>query len=432
MDYLEEIIRRGDDPAGLETLYRAAGERGEAGDFELAMAQGHERHPDNILYAAWFHRLEGAGREAHSSEAHINWKLAIPLSLICGLLFGLLMYLDFTTARMPHLMWLAGPISAGFIVAFLAIAGRLDRRQTLASLVALAGITGYAYLIAVQPAEEGYRTLMLLHLPALAWIAVGAAILGLRARPEARFAALVKSIEVLIVGGLFVIAGGVLAGITMGLFEAVSMRIPDRVFVSLVAGGGGLIPVLAVAATYDPALGPARQQFEQGLSKIIATLMRIFLPLSLLVLGVYVLVIPFRFMEPFHNRDVLIVYNVMLFAVLGLLVGASPARTDGLSPKQQSALRAGILALASLTALVSLYALAAISYRTALGGITMNRLTVIGWNGLNIGILASLIVRQMKRDGSAWLPALHSTFSAGTIGYAIWTLFLILSIPLLF
>jgi len=190
--------------------------------------------------------------------------------------------------------------------------------------------------------------------------------------------------------------------------------------------------VLAVAVTYDPAIGPASQRFEEGLSKIVVTLMRLFLPLSLLVLAVYVFVIPFRFMEPFHNRDVLMVFNIMLFAVMGLLVGATPAKGDGLSPKQQSTLRAGILALAGLTTLVSLYALAAIAYRTVLGGITMNRLTVIGWNCLNIGLLVALIIRQLRGERPEWAPALHSVFSAGTIGYGIWTLFVIVAIPPLF
>ena len=39
------------------------------------------------------------------------------------------------------------------------------------------------------------------------------------------------------------------------------------------------------------------------------------MPLTLIVLVVYLAFIPFRFWEPFQNRDVLIIYNGMLFAV---------------------------------------------------------------------------------------------------------------------
>ncbi len=44
-------------------------------------------------------------------------------------------------------------------------------------------------------------------------------------------------------------------------------------------------------------------------------------------------------MAPFRDRDVLIVYNVMLFAILGLLLGATPLRADAVSPRLGRALR---------------------------------------------------------------------------------------------
>jgi hypothetical protein len=166
MTYLPEIMRLGDDPAGIETLYRAARARGEAGEFETAMGQARAEHPGNLLYAAWYYRLEGA--DAPAAEPRIAWKLAIPLSLMCGIIFGVMMYLGFSAQPAPHLAWFAGPISAVFIVAYLVSSGRLHTRQTLLSLLALAGLTAYAYWMATDPAETGYDLLMLLHLPALA------------------------------------------------------------------------------------------------------------------------------------------------------------------------------------------------------------------------------------------------------------------------
>jgi len=126
------------------------------------------------------------------------------------------------------------------------------------------------------------------------------------------------------------------------------------------------------------------------------------------------------------------VYNAVLFVVMGLLIGAAPSPSDDPAQKLQQWLRAGILALAGLTILISLYALSATIYRTAVGGITMNRLTVVGWNVLNIGVLALVVYRQVRVRRPAWLEGLQSAFSAGTIGYIVWTLFLVLAIPLLF
>jgi hypothetical protein len=200
----------------------------------------------------------------------------------------------------------------------------------------------------------------------------------------------------------------------------------------LIAGGAGLVPVLAVAGVYDPHVRPIAQRFQQGLGKVIYTLMRLLMPLTLLVLVIYLFVIPFNFMEPFRKREVLIVYNVMLFAVMGLLIGATPVRAADLSEKQQSALRTGMLAVAVLATLVSLYALSATVYRTVLGGMTMNRLTVIGWNSINISILALLIYKQFRDGRAQWIRSLQSAFSLGTVGYIAWALFLTLAIPLLF
>jgi hypothetical protein len=67
-----------------------------------------------------------------------------------------------------------------------------------------------------------------------------------------------------------------------------------------------------------------------------------------------------------------------------------------------------LIAVALLAVVVSLYALAAIGYRTWEGGITLNRLTIIGWNVINIGILALLLLRQRRADAQ--------TLGAGNAG----------------
>ncbi len=172
--------------------------------------------------------------------------------------------------------------------------------------------------------EEQVLALMGMHLPVLAWSAVGLYLLWSARDAANRFAFLIKSLELFIAGGLFGIACGLFVGISMGMFAAIAIEPPEIVIRLFVAGGGGLVPVLAAAICYDPRYVPARQSFEEGLSRFIATLMRVLFPLTLVVLAVYVVLIPLHFRAAFENRDVLIVYNGMLFAVLALLVGATP------------------------------------------------------------------------------------------------------------
>ena len=161
-------------------------------------------------------------------------------------------------------------------------------------------------------------------------------------------------------------------------------------------------------------------------------MMRLLLPLTLLVLGIYVVIIPFNFLKPFSNRDVLIVYNVMLFAIMGLLLGAIPILPEDLASRLKTWLRWGILAVAALAILVSLYALSAILWRTFTGTLTMNRLVVIGWNLINTTILGVLFLRVWKKGENGWVKAAQAVYSRSMLAYVVWTLFVIFAIPLLF
>ncbi|HZD11669.1 MAG TPA: hypothetical protein VE553_10035, partial [Candidatus Binatia bacterium] len=154
--------------------------------------------------------------------------------------------------------------------------------------------------------------------------------------------------------------------------------------------------------------------------------------LTLLVLVVYLAFIPFNFRAPFDNRDVLIVYNGMLFAVVALLVGATPVSSADLPPRLARWLRLGIIAVAVLALIVAVYALAAILYRTTLDRLTPNRLTFIGWNVINIGLLLLLLLYQARARAGRWLQRLFRAYSAGTIAYIAWTVAMIVALPWLF
>ena len=432
MKYLQEIQNAGNDPQLLEDMYQTARQEREAAEFAAALTASYQASSDNLLYAAWYHRLQHVSLE-EQEERSVNWKLAVPLSLVMVLIFWLFSQERFEFSNgMPYLVLGWAPVGASFVIAFLTLSSGKGKKQAMWVIGGLVAIGVYATLFALPRNRSHYRDLMVLHLPLAAWIGAGVSILHSRADHQNRFAFLIKSIEAFITGGLYLGAGGAFVAITTGMFEALGISLSDNVMRFLVGGGAGLIPVIAIAGVYDPHLSPIAQKFRQGLGKVISTLMRLLMPLTLLVLVIYLFVIPFNFMEPFRNRDVLIVYNVMLFAVMGLLVGATPVRAQDLAPKHQSALRTGILTAAILTVVVSLYALSATVYRTVQGGITMNRLTIIGWNSINIGILVLLIYKQFKDGPAQWIDSLQSAFSWGTMGYIVWTLFVVVAIPLLF
>jgi len=446
MSYHDEVSALRTDAEQLERVYQEAREAGETDAFKQAIDESYASAPENLLYAAWFHRLQHAADQAKAFA--VAWAWVVPLALLNGLLFWWLsddqrFMIElagprYVTTRdfMPAIVLLAAPIAAAVVLIYLTVVGRKNWRLSPLVGAVWAAATAYVLLTfpqaGTQPFQEQYLTLMAFHLPLLAWAGVGAVVIADHRDPRNRFAFLIKSLEVFIMGGLFVIVGGLFTGITVGLFGALDVEFPEIVIRLFIAGGGGLIPVVATAVIYNPTLPPAEQASHEGLGRLVAVLMRLMLPLTVVVLLVYLGFIPFNFRAPFDNRDVLIVYNGMLFAVIGLLAGATPVRPDDLSPDVKRWLRRGIVAVAVLALVISLYALAAIVYRTALDRLTPNRLTFIGWNVINIALLALVLLRQARARAGDWVRGVFRAYSAGTVAYTAWTLAVIVAIPWLF
>ena len=437
MSYLTTLREAGQDAQQLEMVYRAARQTGEQTAFADAAHTCYSEAPENLLYAAWHFRLLEP-IDLPALKRAINWPLALLLAIPSGLIFWLLSDVErfHIYHNVPLLPLVGAALSACLIMSFLSLASGQDRGRVAVVTLGLAALVAYV-ILALRWLDNSiyvdhYAVLMIFHLALLSWAGIGLFLLWNNDTAENRFAFLTKSFEAIISGGLFLCAGVVFTLITLAMFQALGVTLPEAVHRLFVAGGAGLAPVLAVAMVYRPGVSPAQQEFGQGLSWLIATLLRLLLPLTLLALVVYLALIPFNFWEPFHNREVLIVYNAMLFAVIGLLVGVTPMHEADLAAAQRLWLRRGILAVSGLAVLVSLYTSAAILYRIGQGGLTPNRLTVIGWNLVNIAILFLLLYKQGRAQPEEWLAAMRESVRLGTTIYVVWGLLVIIAIPLFF
>ncbi len=439
MPYRERIEQARRDPGALEALYRQAAEAGEAPDFASSIEQVFASDPGDLLLGAWHHRL--AAEPTRPMRRAVAWVPAILLAVANGLSFWLLsadqLVVDVgALGSLPVLALIWAPISAVFVTGFLVVGGLRQPRLAIPLVLGVLALGVYPLwartLIGDPALEEQYVLVAVPHLALLAWAGTGLLLLWSRATSANRFGFLVDSLNVFVMAGLLAIAGAIFTAVTIGLFAALSVNLADEAVRLIVAGGAGLIPVLAVAIVYDPAGAPADQPLEEGLGRVVAMLMRLLLPLTLIVLTIYVVLIPFRLMEPFENRDVLFIYNVTVFAVIALLVGATPASPDAIGSTLRRWLRWLLVAIAVLTLAISLYELAAIAYRTWDGGLTINRLTILGWNLVNTAILAALLIGQWRADATTWIAALQRAFGMGMPLYAGWGLLVILVMPWLF
>jgi hypothetical protein len=434
MKYVSEIQDAANDPERLEDLYQVSRQANEEAEFRADLQEVFEKSSDNILLSAWRSRFTHL--PLPKSKRITHWGMAVLLGIITGLILWAIsdfqwLFLD----KVPYFMLLWAPIATIPCLIYLAIISKRNYLYTSISSIGL--IVACVYVLLVAPGlsdlvSQDYLILMLITLPLLCWIAIGVAVMGFRSSDTNRFAFLIKSIEVMITAGVYLIFGMAFGAITLGMFAALNITPPDIIIRLIAAGGFGLISIMAVATVYDPQLSPESQDFNQGLSKFIFTMMRLLLPLTLLVLVIYLFVIPFNFMAPFQNRNLLIVYNLMQFAIIGLLIGVTPLKVDDLSIKLQTWLQRGIITVSILALVISLYALSAVIYRTLMDELTLNRTTIIGWNIINIIILFALILTQPRKTISGWHERLQKVFSKATIAYLFWSIFLIVVLPLIF
>ena len=434
MKFVSEIQTAINDPERLESLYQNSRQANEEAEFRVDLQEVYEKSPDNLLLSAWHTRFEHL--PLPKPKRATNWGLAVVLGVITGLILWIIsdpqwIFLD----QIPYILILWAPIATIPTLIFLAVIAK--RNYQFAAIAGVGLIIASLYVLLISPGQarlpgRDYLILMVFQIPLLCWIGMGIAVMKFRSTTSNRFAFLIKSIEVMITAGVYLIFGLAFGGITLGMFAALNITLPPIIMRLVAVGGFGLIPIMAVATMYAPQLSPEAQDFSLGLSKFVFTIVRLLLPLTLLVLVIYIFVIPFNFMAPFLNRDLLIIYNVMQFAIIGLLIGATPLKVDELSPKLQTWLRRGIIAVAILALLISLYALSAVVYRTAIGEITLNRTTIIGWNVINIVIHVSLLFTQLRKGFLGWHERLQNVFSKATTAYLIWSLLLLVVLPLIF
>jgi hypothetical protein len=335
---------------------------------------------------------------------------------------------------LPPLFLIWAPLTAALIIAYLGLARRgnesfsqlirnirqPDSIRILLFVFGLGILTIFGYL-AGNSANSVEQILLVIHLPILSVIAVGFFLVDARSDDRDRHAALLKGAEIALTGGLILIAVLIFVAITIGLFSTIGVTVPEPLQRWLFFGLPGLIPIISISLLYNPNLPPREQRFDQGLSKLIFSVGRLFLPLVLLVGVFYLASIPGNFFKPFRQREVLIIFNVMLFAVIALMALATPLTLTEIPQRWRGPLRRAIIVLSTMTIVVSLYALAATLYRTFMGGLTLNRLTVIGWNCVNSAILGYYLIRQRHSGLVRWLPLTQEVLRFAMFGYTIWT-----------
>ncbi|WP_026965893.1 DUF4153 domain-containing protein [Algoriphagus terrigena] len=408
----EEIIIHIDDPAYLENLYR----RNKSG-FKESFGQVYPDLKGNKVAQFWHERLkEESEAISWGSKKELLW-IVLGI-LVAGILAKIpeIFSVDEEFFYSRNISFIVLPV----ITAFFAWKNKLS----LNAISILTGITGISlvYINSLPGKDTDTLILACIHLPLILWGLLGAAYSG----PDLlnwknRLSYLRFNGEAAVMSVLIGIGAGLLSAITINLFLLIDVHIEEFWGDYVAAFGLPAIPILGVYLTYT------NPQLVNKVSPVIA---KIFSPLVLVILVVYLVAIAATGKDPYNDREFLMLFNVVLIGVIALIF-FSVAES---STKKEDYSGIWILMLLSVvTVVVNGVALSAIIFRISEWGITPNRMAVLGGNIL---ILIHLLMITWKlyqtATKKAALEEVGKTIVVYLPIYMFWTAVVLFLFPLMF
>ena len=407
-----EILSNLENPGGLEKLYRS-----NKSEFKHAFLSVYPEIKGKDLAEFWHERLK-------DETDTISWgSKKEHLWVILGIITAGIL------AKIPDIFSIDEeffyPRNISFIIlplitSFFAWKNQLSHNTK----GILAGITGLSlvYINSLPGKETDTLILACIHLPLILWGLLGAAYSGSDLLNwQKRLSYLIFNGEAAVMSVLLGIAGVLMIGITVGLFELIGVKIEEFYFNYVVAFG---LPAVAILGTYLTHTNP------QLVNKVSPVIAKIFSPLVLVMLVIYLVAIAVTGKDPYNDREFLLLFNLLLIGVMALIF-FSVAES---STKESNSSGVWILLLLSIvTVVVNCVALSAIILRISEWGITPNRLAVLGSNFL-------ILVHLLMVTGNLYKTVMKQSALA-EVGrslvryipvYFVWAILVVFILPLVF
>lgn len=414
MDSNNPILKNMANPHELERMFRKDPEA-----FKKSFSSAWEQNPDSQILAVWYERLHFK-ETANTKKASLLQKDFLFMGLL-AILAGISTRILFHFVEQQSI----APINLvfgilPFIAAFFVYKNTANKKvlYTLASLFLISGV--YLNLLPLEQKDSIF--LAYLHLPIFLWVLLGLAFTGNEYRiGSTRLAYLKFNGEFLILYATMAISGMLLTVLTMQLFRFVGMDISQFYFTNVVLFGAA---ALSIVASY---LVSKNLKLAKNIAPYIA---KIFSPLVLATLLVYLVTVVWVGKNPFLDRDFLLSFNGILLSVLAVTIFSI---TESGTEEKKTISDYINFALIVLALIIDSVALSAIGFRLSSYGITPNRLAVLG---VNILIWANLIwimfsyIRflQNKTGPSTIQDAITKYLPI----YGLWAAFVTFAFPLIF
>jgi hypothetical protein len=304
----------------------------------------------------------GSRRTTASLAGMLAFAVAAAVSFKLPLAFGVDFADDDAEIYARNLGLLVLPFLAGYFAWRRSL--RVIQFLELAIPFGLAAIFANAY-----PLTGGPAALTAIHLPIVLWLIVGVAYLGGDWRSSRRRMDFVRFTgEWFIYYVLIALGGGVLIGFTAATFASVGVE-AEELLVSWVLPAGATGAVIVAAWLVE-----AKQGVIENMAPVLT---RVFTPLFAVMLLASVGALVWTGNGLDVDRDVLILFDLLLILVLGLLLYSISARDPASPPNLTDAMQ--LVLVVSMLAL-DVVALTAIAGRISEFGFSANKTAALGLN----------------------------------------------------
>jgi hypothetical protein len=414
MDIKNFITENLTSPHELERMFRKAPKA-----FKKAFSHAWEQNPDSQVLAVWYERLY-FNEKVHTENTSLFQKGFLTMGVL-AILAGICTRILFHFVEQQAI----APINLAFgVLPFIAAYFVYHHPPSKSVLYILASLflISVVYLNLLPMNDNDSILLAYLHLPIFLWGLIGLAFTGNEyGLGSTRLAYLKLNLEFGILYASMAFSGMLLALLTIRLFNFVGLDIEDFYFSNIVLFGAAALAIVAVHLVSN------HLKLAKNITPYIA---KIFGPLVLVTLMVYLITVIWVGKNPFLDRDFLIVFNGVLLGVLAVtLFSITEKDTD-----EQKNLSDYInVALIVVALIVDSVALSAIVFRLSSYGITPNRMAVLG---INILVWVNLI----------WIMLAYGRFLQNKTGpttiqdavtkylpvYVLWAAFVTFTFPLIF
>lgn len=307
------------------------------------------------------------------------------------------------------------------LAAYFAWQRRLGLRvvAVLAGLFLLGALAANAYPLA----DDSQTTVLTaVHLPLALWLVVGVAYVGGDWRSDRRRMDFIRFTgEWLIYLALIGLGGGVLTAFTAGTFQAIGINAEGFIQSWLLPCG------LTAAVIVSAWLVEAKQSVIENMAPVLT---RVFTPLFTATLLAFLVAIVWTTSGIDVERDVLILFDLLLVIVLGLLLYAISARDFAARPGLFDRLQ---LALVVSALIIDVLVLVAITGRITEWGFSPNKTAALGENVVlltNLAWSAWLFLGFVR--GRVPFARLEHWQTRYVVVYAAWAWVVVLAFPFVF